>query len=232
MDQPIELTAQLRAASKKTRGRGFGWDIRTTSPTRIVFRGDRKEIARDLAVLMAERIRTALQSGRTVEGKPLPAADRSTLERRRYRAEQAGRGGKWAQRYKTPAKGGAGARFRRRVDSKFTPRLPVSPHRGFDTGLLAGSLKIKAQGVRWLLTVHPKRASNAILTRVFGPGGIAAWSPGAMRTPEMQEGLRELLRRQLSADSRAAWRRIGSELKRTLKNVASLFEAAEDVAEE
>lgn len=114
-DEPIQILAGLKAKDSWTatlKGRVQGWDSATGAEIRnntvlrhsgrmtveftvpdIAFTMDDRKAAATYAAVLEKVAQQNLGSGLDLNGRPLPGADSATINRRKYRLEQAQRGG-------------------------------------------------------------------------------------------------------------------------------------------
>jgi hypothetical protein len=111
---------------------------------------------------------------------------------------------------------------------KHKPPLPATRTQGVESGLLVNSINLRARRSTFVLRVSKKRATNAILSRVFKKG-LNVWSRKAFAIPEVQEQLRMIVPQQMVAGAigRGQLRGVAHELGQSFRNLNSLLEQAE-----
>jgi hypothetical protein len=207
MTAPIDLFGGLNI-EKKTSKSGKETarvTVEFTAPT-LFWHADENAIAADVAGAIAAQIRDNLLAGRAPDGSPLPEPAAATLERREFRLAQEQRGGEVAARIDDPS---ARARGRRSWRQRFkAARLGMQHPRsgarffGVESTLLARSVAAVAKDGVWQVFFAAIRAKldrsgqNAVL-RVFKRIGI--WNAQAMSQPKVQEALRAVSKKLLSA---------------------------------
>lgn len=151
-----------------------------------------REIGGQVAEGLVALIQTAMAEGRI---GPPPAP--STLWRRRYRREQAGRSGELTSRIKNPRDRRQGAknfkvRFRTVKGASYSPLSPpVENRRGIESGLLVGQLAAAFEAGVWrIYTANNRgikdRSGKAALDRVFG-GTLTAALRGIIASASGQD---------------------------------------------
>jgi hypothetical protein len=235
----IDIFAGLRRVKAGSREKMV---IEFRAPELMVDIGD-PEAMKGVAEACAQVMRENMLAGLTPSGAPLPPAKASTIERRRYRELQGDREGDVAPRFSRSSKASrkfyrnAKRSFFKRYKTKiglFTPSGPgvIRGRFGVESGLLAKSLvgvpsgegryKVVAANAR---SIVDAKSGKSAMGRVFGQGGIAAWSKHAMRDPRIQNALKEaqaaMFKRQRRDFARA--------LVQTAQSVSSLAETATDV---
>lgn len=202
-DTKIDLFGGLKierqnARSGERKGGPARVTVEFTAPD-LVWHADENAIAGEVAQAIADTIRENLLGGRAPDGSPLPPIAPATQARRRFRLEQAGRGGEAAPRVRD---GAARARARENwVDRFRAPKLgmqqpmPGARTFGVESGLLARSVAAIADAGVWRVFFAAIRArldrsnANAVL-RVFKRIGI--WNAAAMSQPRVQQALRNV----------------------------------------
>lgn len=237
---PISLLGELvhRGAYTTSAGqiktaRGSKMIVVITGPE-LVFTMDDKKAAASYAAIL-ERIATEnLTTGRDLNGNPLPASAPATMERRAYRAAQAQRGGRPADRYKDP-------KYIRQVGKNFLRRFtaPKLGHMppiagmalfGLESGMLARSIKVVPEENKLVMFFAAPRGNTkdgkaSAVQRVFQRLGL--FTAEGLRQPGIQEGLVQL-KKDLFQSRLERGRKLLSELAGQARD---LVQRAEDAAE-
>lgn len=229
MSAPIDIFGALRVRRRQAGGPGARVTAEFTAPA-LVWHADENAIMGGVAEAIAESIREMLLQGRAPDGTPLPTPDQDTLERRRYRLAQAGRGGHAADHITDPkarrrALLGWMRRFKAAKMGLQTPQ-PGARSFGVESELLArsvvavprvGYFDVFFAAIRAKLD---RSGSNAVL-RVFKRIGI--WNAAAARQPRVQAALRQAQR---DLFSRRVWEAL-AKAHATATRLMALAEQAE-----
>ena len=237
-EAPIDIFAAMRNYKPKNSKNGKRYLSRATvqfTVPEIYFDLNSRKAARGFAEMLAARAKFLLQNGQTLSGAPMPNAAPATIERRRYREQQAARGGFAHPRYRDDRfRARAIRRYRERFVAprlgQFTPR--AGNLFGTESGMLAASPAVKAEThgrfVMFFATsraVTDRKGTSSAVQRVFSRVGI--WSEAAMREPGIQDGLRQLMRSLVVH----RFGRIANELIRIAQNVNTTLDKVEDIAD-
>ncbi len=234
MDELIEVFGALREhTTRHASGRRAAKDRMTIAfdAPDLVFVSSESRIAQLGAQAIQRQIQENLRKGLQPSGQPLPAAAPATLERRRYRAQQAARGGALSPHTTDPQVRGRGLRnWRRRFVAPrlgaFTPK--PSAMFGTESGMLAESVKALPEppsGFK-VFFAGPRgnldRSGLSAVGRVFRR--IAPWTRAAMRQGHVQEAMRRMLTNIFVGRAR----RMMETLAEFGRNVATLVSQDED----